>query len=528
MEYVTQLIGKVVLDQSGERFGRLAEIVVTPADPLPLVAAYQVKTEDGAFSFPGTPWMPATTPASSRSTGPSARFRRTRSRSRTFRWCATCWTSRSWTCMTSAWCASTTSASRRWPPGGWRCWAPTPAWPGCCGGWGWKAAVDRLGRLLHFAPPHGSFIPWNDVESLPTHNAGDPIKLKISHEKLSKLHPADIGEILNQMDPAHRKEVLDSLDLETAAGALAEADDDVQVAALQHMDEERAADILEEMGADEAADVLGDMDRLHRDDLLGRMDAEDREEVEELLEYHDETAGGLMTNEYVAIRRDLTAQQTIDRLRELEPEAETIYYVYVVDEEEHLVGVISLRDLIIARPECPIETFMKTQVKSLHVNASADDVARRFERYKLLALPVVDDENCLQGIVTIDDTLEQLLPPTGAAAPAAPPTKPAPEPPPPSPEVPRQRACTGACTGLMPAGSGGALPAPRPRSTAKPGQSPHGRTANGRWAAPTWRRHSSKPCHAWRPSRRRPGRRRGLGRPERKTARPSQKAHPSR
>ena len=135
-----------------------------------------------------------------------------------------------------------------------------------------------------------------------------------------------------------------------------------------------------------------------------------------------------MTNEYVAIRRDLTAQQTIDRLRELEPEAETIYYVYVVDEGEHLVGVISLRDLIIARPECPIETFMKTQVKSLHVNASADDVARRFERYKLLALPVVDDENCLQGIVTIDDTLEQLLPPTGAAAPAAPPTKPAPEP----------------------------------------------------------------------------------------------------
>ena len=185
--------------------------------------------------------------------------------------------------MTSGWCASTTSASRRWPPGGWRCWAPTPAWRACCAAWVWKARSDRLGRLLHFAPSHGSFIPWNDVESLPTHNAGDPIKLKISHEKLSKLHPADIGEILNQMDPAHRKEVLDSLDLETAAGALAEADDDVQVAALQHMDEERAADILEEMGADEAADVLGDMDRLHRDDLLGRMDAEDREEVEELL-----------------------------------------------------------------------------------------------------------------------------------------------------------------------------------------------------------------------------------------------------
>ena len=213
------------------------------------------------------------------------------------------------------------------------------------------------------------------------------------------------------MDPAHRINVLEALDVETAAEALAEADDDVQVQMLQNIDSELAADILEEMGADEAADVLGDMDKAHRNELLGRMDADDREEVEELLEYHDKTAGGLMTNEYVAIKLDLTAQQTIDHLRALEPEAETIYYVYVTDQEERLVGVISLRDLLIAQPDRHVYEFMIGKVRSVRLDADVEEVAHKFERYKLLALPVVDEDNILQGIITIDDTLEQLLPP---------------------------------------------------------------------------------------------------------------------
>ena len=411
MEYVTQLIGKVVLDDSGERFGRLAEIVVTPGDPLPLVAAYQVKTEDGAAFVP---WDALEVRHDARDFSlnrPVMQVPPYQIKEHDFSLVRDVLDKQIVDVHDFRVVRVNDIRLQTLATGRLALLGVDPGLSGMLRRLGLEGAMERLGRFLRFAPAHGAFIPWNDVESLPTHNAGDPIKLKIAHEKLSKLHPADIGEILNQMDPAHRKEVLDSLDLETAAGALAEADEDVQVAALQHMDEERAADILEEMGADEAADVLGDMDRLHRADLLGRMDADDREEVEELLEYHDATAGGLMTNEFVAIRRDLTAQQTIERLRELEPEAETIYYVYVVDEGEHLVGVISLRDLIIARPECPIETFMETQVKSLHVNASAQDVARRFERYKLLALPVVDDDHRLQGIVTIDDSLEQLLPP---------------------------------------------------------------------------------------------------------------------
>jgi Mg2+ transporter MgtE len=275
---------------------------------------------------------------------------------------------------------------------------------------GIEGAVDSIGRLFHFRSAPPSFISWNDVESLPTHNAGEPLKLKVSHEKLSKLHPADIGEILNQLDPAHRKEVLETLDIETAAEALAEADDSVQVTALQHLDKELAADILETMPADEAADVLGDMDHAHRQELLGSMDADEREDVEELLEYNDKTAGGLMTNEYVAINQGLTAQQTIDKLRELEPEAETIYYVYVIDADERLVGVISLRDLLIAQANTLVSDFMIPKVRRVSVDATVEEVAHTFERYKLLALPVVDKDDCLQGIITIDDTLEQLLP----------------------------------------------------------------------------------------------------------------------
>ncbi len=198
--------------------------------------------------------------------------------------------------------------------------------------------------------------------------------------------------------------------METAADALAEADDHVQVETLRHLDGEFAADILEEMPADEAADVLGDMDHASRQDLLGRMDADDREDVEELLEYHDKTAGGLMTNEYVAIVEGFTAQQTIDHLRALEPEAETIYYVYVIDKDEKLVGVISLRDLIVSAPDRPVAEFMIPKVRSVRLDANVEEVAHKFERYKLLALPVVDDKDALQGIITIDDTLEQLLP----------------------------------------------------------------------------------------------------------------------
>lgn len=267
--------------------------------------------------------------------------------------------------------------------------------------------ADAVGRIFRWRP-HTHIIAWDDVETFERH--GGRIKLKVPVERLSKLHPADIARIINEMDPAQRTEVIGALDVETAADTLAEADDEVQVSIIENMEDERAADILEEMEPDEAADVLADLSEDRRADLLEEMEAEEAEDVRELLNYDEATAGGLMTTEYIPIKRDMTAQQVITVLRESAPEAETVYYVYVLDEDERIVGVISLRDLIIAQPDKPVEEFMVKNVIHVHLDADIEEIAHIMERYNLLALPVVDEENCLQGIVTVDDTLEQVLP----------------------------------------------------------------------------------------------------------------------
>lgn len=267
--------------------------------------------------------------------------------------------------------------------------------------------ADTVGRLFKWRP-HTHIIAWDDVETF--ERSGGKIKLKVPAERLSKLHPADIARIINDMDPAQRAEVIHSLDVETAADTLAETDDEVQVSIIENLEDEHAADILEEMEPDEAADLLGDLSEGRRQDILEEMEPEEAEDVKELLTYDDATAGGLMTTEFIPISRQMTAQQVIDRLRESAPEAETVYYVYVTDEDERLVGVISLRDLIISPADKLVENFMVSKVIHVHLDANIVTIAQAMERYNLLALPVVDDENRIQGIVTVDDTLEQILP----------------------------------------------------------------------------------------------------------------------
>ena len=276
--------------------------------------------------------------------------------------------------------------------------------------------VDLAQRLLHRRIT-GRLISWEDVE--PYERAAGKIRLKVPVDRLAGLHPADIGKIINELDPEERREVLESLDLETAAEALQEADPEVQVDIMRNMEDEKAADILEEMEPDEAADLLGDLPSDISEGLLNRMEQDDAEEVKELLAYDEHSAGGLMTNEFIAIRQDMTAEQTIQHLRELAPEAETIYYVYVVDEDERLAGVLSLRDLIVASPASAVAEFMVKGVIHVHAAAGLEDIAKNLGRYNLLALPVVDDEHRLLGIVTVDDALEQLLPTEWRRAPRA-------------------------------------------------------------------------------------------------------------
>lgn len=250
-------------------------------------------------------------------------------------------------------------------------------------------------------------IPWDVVD--PIHSDLDSVKLRIAHQKVAKMHPADIAEIVDRLSPRQRDAIFASLDDELAADVVEEMSAEDQVDVIEALDDERAADILEEMDPDEAADLLADLPEERAEILLDKMDEEDAEDIEELLAYEEDTAGGLMTTEYVAITSDLTAGEAIERLRELEPEAEQVYYVYVVDGRENLLGVLSLRDLIVAKPATPITDIMITNVVSVPLNASHGEVAEVIRKYNLLAVPVVDVDDHLEGIVTVDDVMDSVL-----------------------------------------------------------------------------------------------------------------------
>ncbi len=251
-------------------------------------------------------------------------------------------------------------------------------------------------------------IAWDAVE--PLQGDASPVKLRISHSKLARLHPADIADIVHRLGPDERTAVFASLDNEVAADTLQEMSPEAQASIIGQLDDARASDILEAMEPDEAADLLADLPSDRAQELLKGMEREEAGDVEELLRYDEDTAGGLMTTEFVALPHHLTASQAIERLRELEPDAQTIYYVYVVGDQDRLLGVLSLRDLIVAKPDRPISELMIKKVVSVLLAAKPREVAALISKYNLLALPVVDHAHRLHGIVTVDDAMDSILP----------------------------------------------------------------------------------------------------------------------
>jgi magnesium transporter len=213
-----------------------------------------------------------------------------------------------------------------------------------------------------------------------------------------------------QVSSKERAVLLDSLDIETAGEAIHELEADMRVAIVEQMDLEEAADVLEKMQPDEAADILGDMSSEKAKAILDRMEKEEAADVEELLEHDEDTAGGLMTTEYLAFPPEQTAAQAIEEIRRQSPETELIYYIYVIDSEEHLLGVLSLRDLIMSSATTPLKELMRTNPKKITAEAKQKDVAELVSKYNLLAVPVVDEANHLLGIITVDDILNILLP----------------------------------------------------------------------------------------------------------------------
>ncbi|MBV9959655.1 MAG: CBS domain-containing protein [Acidobacteria bacterium] len=253
-------------------------------------------------------------------------------------------------------------------------------------------------------------IDWADVGYLATDAA--TVQLKSSRDKLARLHPVEIARLAESLSYHHGSDIVEALDDETAAETLEEMSAEDQARIIGEMDEERAADILEWMSPDEAADVLGDLPEEKAEDLLNRMEGDEQADVAELLPYEDDTAGGLMTTEFVTLPRELTVGEALARLREMAETPNMIYYLYVTEREESwkLCGVIALRSLILAEQNAPLALVMRDEFQTAHADDPAREVAHKIAEYNLLALPVVDEAGDILGIVTVDDAIELLLP----------------------------------------------------------------------------------------------------------------------
>ncbi len=272
--------------------------------------------------------------------------------------------------------------------------------------------VRRLGlrRPARMEQPR-EMLDWADVEYF--ESEVPPGHQKATHERLARLHPADIAHLVDAVPFRHGAEIVASLPIETAAEAMEEMTPERQADLVAGMDVQRAAEIIEQMAPDDAADLLADLDDAKARDLLDRMEEEASGDVEDLLAYAEDTAGGLMTPEFVSVTPDMSVSEAIDHTRRLPFEPEIIYYVYVVDSLDYdtplLLGIASLRDMILGGLDRRMEELMTTSFHAATPNTPAEEVARVVSEYNLLALPVVEEGQIL-GIVTVDDVMEMLLP----------------------------------------------------------------------------------------------------------------------
>lgn len=247
-------------------------------------------------------------------------------------------------------------------------------------------------------------IAWNYMELLDRDLS--EVQLSVSHTRLEELHPADVADILEQLDPKQRANVFRHLDDASAGEAISEMEEEFQADAIAGLDEKHASRLLREMDPDDAADIVGDLPYDKAETLLRLMGVESASEIRKLLGYKDDTAGGLMTTQYVSMHTTSTVSETIEALRALDEDHPTVNYVYVLDEYEKLVGVLSLRTLVLARNDALLKDIMFDEIITALPEDEEEEVVANISKYDLLAMPVVDENGCMLGIVTVDDALE--------------------------------------------------------------------------------------------------------------------------
>lgn len=279
--------------------------------------------------------------------------------------------------------------------------------------------LEGLLRRLGFAKPLkkllnliGQSLPsrlmlWDDVETVDLSHSG--IKLSKEYTKLATLHPSDLADIMEDLDKHNQIKMFTSFDENKAADVLEELEPDAQVQVLENLTISKAADVLEKMPADEVADILGEMEDDYAEEILKEMEHDASMEVRELMEYPDNAVGSIMTTDYTCFNENMSVNDVLAELRRTKPEPDTIYSLYIVDNEEKLTATVSLRDIVVAEPSTKIKEIMNEDVLYVYDNDKIDSINEIISKYNLLALPVVDNDKKILGMVIINDVVYNLL-----------------------------------------------------------------------------------------------------------------------
>ncbi|MFL0249700.1 magnesium transporter [Clostridium neuense] len=258
--------------------------------------------------------------------------------------------------------------------------------------------------------PKDSFIMWDNVESLEMIN--DNLKLSVPYKKLSALHPADLADILEDMNSNYRKKVFESLDEDFAADILEEIEPDIQADLIENLSNDKTTEVLDSMPNDEIADILDEVDEETAEKILLNMEKDDADEVRSLMEYEKETVGSIMNKDFISFNINITLKETLDIIKEMKPEEEVMYYIYITDLNGALEGVISLKDLIFMPQEKKLKDVMNTKLVTVRDSDKLEEAIEVSVKYNLLALPAVDDNKKLCGVIIINDLVDQVLFPT--------------------------------------------------------------------------------------------------------------------
>ncbi len=275
-----------------------------------------------------------------------------------------------------------------------------------------RAALRRLGietylgslvnRIGFFLQP--DIITWDKIIGF--NDQFSALTTELTSDNFQNLHPADLAEILEELEDSERLSVIETLDDDVAAETIAEADSETQLQIIEQLDTETASDIIEEMDPDEAADLLQDMDQDRAREILDHMDLDEASDVKKLLQHDEYTAGGIMTTEYAAIFEDFTVANAFSHMRLVAPDIEIIYYMYVLDNQDRLKGVISIRDLLSAAPGMPVAELMDTDLVTVSPETPQEEVATILNKYDFMAIPVVTGQGQILGVVTVDDVMD--------------------------------------------------------------------------------------------------------------------------